>query len=82
MADIWQASVQRMSVLEEATSMGAAVTAGVGVGLYQDFSAINLYTRSAKAFEPNPANQGAYAVSRENFETCYRLLEPIFPKLK
>ena len=38
MADIYGLPVQRLAILEEATSMGAALVGGVGVGLYPDFS--------------------------------------------
>lgn len=83
MADIWQTRIQRMSVLEEATSMGAAVTAGVGIGLYPDFSAINRYTQAARTFEPDPdpAVRQAYAMAGASFEACYRQLESVFPGL-
>ena len=40
MADVYGVPVQRLAILEEATSMGAALAGGVGVGLYPDFGMI------------------------------------------
>ena len=40
MADIYGLPVHRLSLLEEATSMGAAVAGGIGVGLWKDFSQV------------------------------------------
>ena len=41
MADIYGMPVQRLAILEEATSMGAALVGGVGVGLYPGFDLIH-----------------------------------------
>src|SRR5690606_8976738 len=38
LADIWQREIVVPRYLEEATSMGAALCAGVGIGAFRDFS--------------------------------------------
>jgi len=78
MSDIWQADICRLNYLEEATSMGAAVTGGVGVGLYRDFDAIDRYIDIARVFSPDPQNSAAYKPVRETFNNCYNALEPVF----
>lgn len=81
MADVWNAEVKRLNFLDEATSMGAAVTGGVGVGLYDSFEAINQYFKVGKTFKPDPQTVEAYKPLKEVFDECYQALEPVFPKL-
>ena len=45
LADIWQQSLRLVTSPREATSMGAAVCAGVAIGMYPDFSAVKLFDR-------------------------------------
>ena len=82
MADVWSAEINRLNYLDEATSMGAAVTGGVGVGLYEDFTAIDRYISVANSFRPDPARTAAYQPARHNFEACYQALRPVFPQLR
>ena len=81
MADIYQTRIVVPSLLEEAGAMGAAVTAGVGVGLYQDFTAIHRFLKLHSVCEPNPENAEIYRSSRVLFDQCYEALKPIFGRL-
>ena len=45
MADIYQAEIRVPNYLEEATSMGAAILAGIGAGVFKDFSVIDRFVR-------------------------------------
>jgi xylulokinase len=81
LADVWDANVHRLNYLDEATSMGAAVAAGVGVGLYADFTAIDQYIAVADSFQPDPAAVAAYAPVKRVFDQCYQALLPVFPEL-
>ena len=78
MADIYGIPVQRLSVLDDATSMGAALTGGVGVGLYPDFVIAETMNQVAKTFQPDPAAQAAYESVYPIFEATYQALIPIF----
>jgi xylulokinase len=78
MADIYGMPVQRLTILEEATSMGAAVAGGVGVGLYPDFSIINQMNQIAEDIAPDPASQAAYEKVYPAFEAAYHALVPIY----
>ena len=42
---------------EEATSLGAAITGGVGVGIFPDFSVAEQLTQAAARVEPNLENR-------------------------
>ncbi|MBZ0281524.1 MAG: FGGY-family carbohydrate kinase [Anaerolineae bacterium] len=78
MADVYGMPVQRLSILEEATSMGAAVAGGVGVGLYKDFSIIEQMNHIAETIQPNPVAQAAYDKIHPIFEASYQALLPIY----
>jgi xylulokinase len=78
MADIYGVPVHRLSILEEATSMGAALAGGVGVGLYRDFSMIDQMNQVAEVIAPDPLAQAAYARTYPIFEAAYHALLPIY----
>jgi xylulokinase len=81
MADIYGLPVYRMAILEEATSMGAAMAGGIGVGLFPDFSVSQQMNPVAEIFAPDPAAQHAYAQIFPLFEACYQALAPVYEKL-
>jgi xylulokinase len=81
MADIYGIPVQRLRVLEEATSMGAAVAGGVGVGLYKDFAIVERMNPIVSKVEPNPAAKESYHKLLKVFDSAYRALEPIYEEL-
>lgn len=78
MADIYGVPVHRLAILEEATSMGAALAGGIGVGLYPDWSIIEQMNRVVEVIEPNPAAQKVYAGMYPIFEAAYQALMPIY----
>ena len=82
LADNYQMPVQRLAVLEEATSMGAAVIGGVAIGLYPDFSMAENMNPAVSTIEPDPAASGRYDELYPLFEEAYQVLEPLFDKLK
>lgn len=81
MADIYGVPVQRLAVLEEATSMGAAVAGGVGVGLYKDFSIVEKMNPIVSTVEPNPAAKETYNKLLKVFDATYKALEPVYEQL-
>ena len=81
MADVYNARIKAPVLLEEATSMGAAVTGGVGVGLFKDFDAIERFIEINSVQEPNPEAVAAYAPVKEMFELCYASLLPVYERL-
>jgi xylulokinase len=81
MADIYGVPVQRLAVLEEATSLGAAVAGGVGVGLYKDFSIVEQMNPVMSTVEPNPVSKETYNKLIYVFESAYTALEPVYKEL-
>jgi xylulokinase len=78
MADIYGMPVHRLAILEEATSMGAALAGGVGIGLYPDFSMIETMNEVAEVIQPNPAAQATYEKIYPIFNAAYDALLPIY----
>jgi len=81
MADVYGLPVDRLSHLEAATSMGAAVVGGVGVGLYPGFDVIERMNPVAERFAPDAAAHEVYQEALPLFEATYAALEPVFEQL-
>ena len=81
LADVYGLPVHRLSILEEATSMGAALIGGVGIGLYPDFSMIEKMNQTAAIIEPDPTAQAAYDRIYPIFDAAYDALVPVYKLL-
>jgi xylulokinase len=81
MADVYGLPVHRLAILEEATSMGAALAGGVGVGLYPDFSMAKTMNQVVEVIEPDPSAQATYEKLYPIFEATYHALTPIYDLL-
>ncbi|MBQ6374008.1 MAG: FGGY-family carbohydrate kinase [Clostridia bacterium] len=81
MADVYDARIKVPVLLEEATSMGAAVTGGVGVGLFKGFDAIDRFIEISAVHTPDPAAVKAYGPVKEMFELCYQAMLPVYEKM-
>lgn len=66
---------------EFATSLGAAVCAGVGTGVFDDFRVVDTLCPVALTESPRPEDVAAYRALEPLFERAYRALEPIFGEL-
>lgn len=81
LSDIWQKRILVPRYLEEATSMGAAVCAGVGIGMYRDFSVMERFNRTESVIEPDPANAAVYRELYDMFNASYEALIDVYGKL-
>jgi xylulokinase len=81
LADVYGLKILKPNYLEEATSMGAAITAGVGIGVFKDFSVTDKFIRIEDVQQPTPSNQDKYRKMMDIFDSCYYALEDIFDKL-
>lgn len=77
LADVWGVKIRRRSIVEEANSLGAAVTAAVGLG-WIDFSAAGELSEVTAEFEPDPSRTADYADRHRIFQDAYVALEPWF----
>jgi len=81
LADIWQKPLLLPDHPEEATSMGAAVCAGVGIGAFDGFSAIHRFHHQAEAVRPDPSLASFYAKLQGAFEQAYAGLHGAYTAL-
>ena len=75
MADAWGVTVRRRDIVDEANSLGAAVTAGVGVGLIPNFGVARELSTVTATFTPDDARHDAYVAAHERFLDAYARLE-------
>ena len=78
LADLFDMPVRVPVSLEEAGSMGAALIAGVGAGVYEDFNEIERFLKTDKIMEPEHENSKVYEKLKKEFDLYYRALEPLF----
>jgi xylulokinase len=71
-ADITEKPIAKLNFLEEATSIGAAIAGGVGVGV---FSSIRDADRIVKVVEKKPVNEENLAVYRRQYDAFRRSYE-------
>ena len=74
MADIFALPIHRLNLLEEATSMGAAVAGGIGVGVWKDFSMVDTMTQVVSEVLPQTENQQRYRELYTLFNEIYDTL--------
>lgn len=81
MADIYQTEIKIPNYLEEATSMGAAILAGIGAGLFKDFSVTDRFIHIDKKISPIPANVKKYQELIGVFDKTYDHLKEVYADL-
>jgi xylulokinase len=81
LADVFDKPIHIPELVAEATSWGAAVAGGVGVGLYPDWQIAKERTHIKTVVEPNPQATARYAELYPLFQDVYRVLEPIYGRL-
>lgn len=80
-ADVYGLPVMRPRYLEEATSLGAAVAGGIGVGLIKDFCVAEQLVEIIEVQPPDPSAVRRYAELYPVFCETYRALVPAFERL-
>jgi len=81
LADIWQKPLAAPVYREEATSLGAAIAGGVGIGAFKDYKVIRNINRIEKTIKPNAALAGQYGELFSIFDESYESLKGIYKKL-
>ncbi len=78
LSDIWQKPLSVPRYLEEATSMGAAICGGVGIGAYPDFTVAEQLNRPVDFLSPDPSKAGMYETAYGFFRRAYDRLKPLY----
>lgn len=77
-ADSWDVSVSARVMKDEATSVGAAVVGGVGVGMFDDFAVADRWGQRELTIGPDPVQRDLLKPRYQQFLDAYRRLEPWF----
>lgn len=62
----------KVPIEKEATSLGTALIAGVGIGIYPNIEDVNKYIQTEKVFHPNPDNHNSYLQMYEQWKVIYQ----------
>jgi xylulokinase len=81
LADVLAIPIERLESGEFATSLGAAVCAGVGVGMFDGFSVAESLCSVAGVNDPGKDAVAAYRRVYPLFQDAYRSLEALFGQL-
>jgi xylulokinase len=81
LSDIWQKPLVVPAYTEEATSLGAAVCGGIGIGAFKDFSVINKFNAPVKRINPNKDSAAQYEKLFPLFNKAYDALVDTFKEL-
>ncbi|HHU12491.1 MAG TPA: xylulokinase [Clostridiaceae bacterium] len=81
LADVLQTDIRRLCRLEEAGGLGAAVLAGVGVGLYPDYSVIDAFQSVERVFVPSAEKARFYQNRTDMQEHVYLTTKDIMATL-
>jgi xylulokinase len=81
LADMLGIPIERLESGEFATSLGAAVCAGVGVGVFDDFGVAAQFSPIAGTDQPSSEHKVTYDKTYELFARAYKTLEPLFGEL-
>lgn len=80
-ADVFGIPIVLPNHLEAATSMGAAITAGVGCGVFDSFDVLSLFLNTAKEYTPDSTDKEKYLKMQRLFDKSYYALKDIFEEL-
>lgn len=82
LADAFEREIVIPIVLNEATSMGAAATGGVGIGLFDSFEIIDRVITEKLRITPREDVSKIYKRLQATFDRTYRTLIDVFDELK
>lgn len=80
-SDIFGIPVKPLNHLEEATSIGAAVCAGVGVGALSSFEEVSKFVRPVGEFEPEAEHSALYEKMLPVFDHSYHALCGVYDEI-
>ena len=78
LSDVLGVPLHRLDHVETATSIAAAVIAGVGVGVFKDFSVVDQFVKTDKTFYPREEYREIYDRQKKLFELGYQCLLPYY----
>ncbi|WP_413303558.1 xylulokinase [Bacillus sp. 1P10SD] len=80
-ADIYGVEIMVPHLLDEATSMGAAIAGAVGVGILKDFEESKKWVHKKETIKPIQENKVVYQNLYTTFNQAYEQLVPVYEQL-
>jgi xylulokinase len=81
LSDVWGQPIRRRALVDEATSLGAAIVGGVAVGIFDGFDIADRFSETTGAFAADGDRHLHYQKAHLLFRDAYRRLEPWFELL-
>jgi len=81
MADIYAVPVRKPNYLEEATSIGAAIIGGVGIGIFEGFDVVDRFIKIENETIPETSAVSIYGKLKPVFDGSYYALESVYHDL-
>ncbi len=81
LADVFNRRVKKPPLVEEATSLGAAIAGGVATGLFKDLTVAKKLIKSKFTNEPSPENRKVYEKLYPVFKKSYEALSSVYEEL-
>jgi len=81
LADVFNTRLITLNYLDEASSIGAAVCAGVAIGELKSFSEVDKFNKAVAQDDPIPENAAFYAKHMPVFDKCYSSLVDVYADL-
>lgn len=81
LADIMNLKLHTLNYYDEATSVGAAVLAGVGSGHLKGFEEVSKFSWRVDPVEPNENNRAVYDQMLKRFDETYYAMRNVYSKL-
>jgi xylulokinase len=81
LADVFELPILRPRLLVEATSLGAAIAGGVGIGLYSDYGIAAHLVQVEPGEEPRPAVAARYQELYAIFQETYTSLAEVYDRI-
>lgn len=81
LSDIMNVNLHTLNYYDEATSVGAAVLAGVGSGLLKGFEDVEKFSWRVESVSPNAANRAVYDEMLKRFDETYYAMREVYSKL-
>ncbi|MBC8499300.1 MAG: xylulokinase [Candidatus Atribacteria bacterium] len=78
LADVFNKTIVIPNLLDEATSMGAALIGGVGVGIYDGFGFVNKMFKIKEIVNPDENNSKIYNRIYSAFKDAYKGLKEVY----
>lgn len=78
LADVLNVRIEKLNLLEEGCSLGAAMAAGIGAGVYRDASAIGKFLQVDDVREPDAERAAQYAALTDRLADAYQRLKGFY----